>query len=225
MTRRSGAARSVSSQSLRRDASEITSRRRSTKSELEGNSSHPVDILIVGVGIFGATAAIELRKRNYRIALLDPGPLPHDLAASTDIRKVLRMEYGPDGTYMDCMQLAFEGWRSWNEEWIARGIGPLYHRTGVLMITRDEMRAGGYEYESFQRLSRRGLAAERLDAEAIENRFPAWKQGRHVDGFFHSLGGWAESGEVVKTLRGPGRGRDQSTLTSILRPRSYPART
>ena len=53
-----------------------------------------VDFLVIGAGIFGITTAIELHGRGFSVAVLDPGPLPHPLAASTDISKVIRMEYG-----------------------------------------------------------------------------------------------------------------------------------
>ncbi len=48
------------------------------------------DFLIVGAGIYGVTAALELRSRGHRVSLIDPGPIPHPLAASTDISKVVR---------------------------------------------------------------------------------------------------------------------------------------
>ncbi len=60
--------------------------------------------LIVGAGIYGVTAALELRARGHRVTVVDPGPLPHSLAASTDISKVIRMEYGPDDAYMGLME-------------------------------------------------------------------------------------------------------------------------
>mgnify|MGYP001564581118 CR=1 FL=1 len=47
--------------------------------------------LIVGAGIFGVTAARELRMRGWEVTLADPGPIPHPLAASTDIRVVARL--------------------------------------------------------------------------------------------------------------------------------------
>src|SRR5947208_1022981 len=56
-------------------------------------------ILVVGAGVFGVTAAIELRKRGHEVQLIDPGPLPHPLAAWTDISKVVRLEYGGDEAY------------------------------------------------------------------------------------------------------------------------------
>lgn len=58
------------------------------------------DILVVGAGIYGSTAAVELGRQGYSVTLIDPGPLPHPLAASTDISKVVRMEYGDDRQYI-----------------------------------------------------------------------------------------------------------------------------
>ncbi len=154
------------------------------------------DILVIGAGIFGITTALELKVRGYHVAVLDPGPLPHPLAASTDISKVVRMEYGPDETYMEMVEQAYQGWLQWNEE-----LGEmLFHDVGVLILTRTPMSPGGHEYESYHLLRKRGHAPERLTEDAIPRRFPAWKPGAFVDGFFHAQGGYVESGRVVAAL-------------------------
>ena len=67
-------------------------------------------IIIVGAGIFGVTAALELAKRGHQVKLFDPGPLPHPDAASTDISKAIRLGYGADEFYMELMEIALEGW-------------------------------------------------------------------------------------------------------------------
>ena len=157
-------------------------------------------VAVVGAGIFGTPTAIELRRRGYDVSLFDPGPIPHPLAASTDISKICRLEYGPDETYMALMEETLAGWYAWNDEWVAEGIGPLFHETGVLMICRDPMAEGGFEYESWQCLTRRGHQPERLDADVITTRFAAWSTGSFVDGFYHAKGGYAESGRVVEAL-------------------------
>ncbi len=154
------------------------------------------DVLVIGGGIFGITAALELHQRGYKTAVLDPGPLPHPLAASTDISKVIRLEYGRDETYMSMAEQALEGWERWNEEFPEK----LYHNTGVTMVTRQPMEPGGYEYESYHHMLRRGHRPERLDGKSIAERFPAWKAGAFVDGYFHAKGGFAESGRVVEVL-------------------------
>lgn len=154
------------------------------------------DILVVGAGIFGITAAHELRQRGHKTAVLDPGPIPHPLAASTDISKVIRMEYGRDEIYMVMVEKSLEGWQRWNNEFPEK----LYHNTGVTMVTRQPMAPGGFEYESYNMLLQRGHTPERLDSKTIAERFPAWKAGVFVDGFYHSKGGFAESGRVVEAL-------------------------
>ena len=146
------------------------------------------------------TAALELRARGHRVSLMDPGPLPHPLAASTDISKVIRMEYGPDEDYMALAEDSRDGWLAWNEAWKADRLGSLYHVTGVLMVCKAPMDPGGFEFESWRMLKRRGHGPERMDAETIARRFPAWSTGHYVDGFFHRAGGYAESGRVVEQL-------------------------
>ncbi|MEM7353204.1 MAG: FAD-dependent oxidoreductase [Acidobacteriota bacterium] len=154
------------------------------------------DFLIIGGGIYGATAALELRRRGRRVAMLDPGPLPHPLASSTDISKVVRMEYGTDDDYMALVDEAIDGWHRWNESFSE----PLYHETGVTMLSRQPMAEGGFEYESYVRLQRRGHRPQRLTDGELERRFPPWAKGRYVDGFFNPRGGFAESGRVVAAL-------------------------
>ena len=56
-------------------------------------------IVVVGAGIFGVTAALELRTRGWDVTVVDPGPVPRPVAASTDISKVVRMDYGADELY------------------------------------------------------------------------------------------------------------------------------
>jgi glycine/D-amino acid oxidase-like deaminating enzyme len=160
-----------------------------------------VDAIVVGGGVFGAAGALELRDRGYRVLLVDPGPLPHPAASSTDISKVIRMDYGADEFYMALMERSIDGWRQWNDSWER----PLFHEVGFLLLTRSPLSPGSYEGDSFDTLKRRGHAPERLNAAAIARRFPAWAQGGYIDGYFNPEAGWAESGAVVAELLAMGR--------------------
>lgn len=156
--------------------------------------------LVVGGGIFGLAAARALAARpGTRVRLLERGRVPHPDAASTDISKVCRMEYGADAGYMELMERSREGWLEWNRRWSASGHDPLYHETGVLMVCLRPMAKGGFEHESFRVLGERGHSPERLGGVRLARRFPAWRE-EFVDGFYHRLGGWAESGRVVERL-------------------------
>lgn len=154
------------------------------------------DVIVVGAGVFGATAALSLRRRGHKVAVLDPGPIPHPRAASTDISKVVRLEYGADERYMAMIEDALPGWQAWNDAWGET----LYHNTGVTMLTRQPMEPEGFEFESYQRLLQRNHQPIRLNGDDIARRFPAWKPGAFVDGFFHDQGGYVESGRVVSRL-------------------------
>ncbi len=153
-------------------------------------------ILVVGAGIFGVCAARCLQARGNVVTLIDPGPLPHPDAASTDINKFVRMDYGPDEAYTAWMETAFGGWDAWNRDWPE----PLYHETGVLFLARTPMAPGGFEYESYTRLLARGHRPERLDAAEITRRYPAWHSSGFVDGYYNPDGGYAETGRVLAQL-------------------------
>jgi glycine/D-amino acid oxidase-like deaminating enzyme len=159
------------------------------------------EILVTGGGVFGLTAALELIARGYGVRVLDPGPLPHPLAASTDISKVVRLEYGPDEDYTTLAERARKGWLEWNAEFGE----PLYHEVGLAMLTQTPMSPGGFEYESYQRLTGRGYSLQRLDPAEIDRRFPAWNSDVYVDGYFSPYGGYAESGRVIEKLVGLAR--------------------
>ncbi len=160
------------------------------------SSKDPESALVVGAGIFGVTAARELRGRGLAVTLIDPGPLPHPDAASTDISKVVRADYGADGFYVDLMEEAFSGWARWNHE-LGRAV---YHETGFLLLSSGALSPGGFEHDSHALLSARGYPLERLDSAAVSERFPAWRAGRFVDGYLNPRAGWVESGEVVTRL-------------------------
>ena len=156
--------------------------------------------VVVGAGVFGVAATLELCARGHRVTLVDQGPIPNPLAASTDVSKVVRLEYGPDEDYMALAEAARAGWLEWNDRWTSEGRGVLFHETGLLVLSKAPMAPNGFEYESYQLLQRRGHTPERLDARLLAARFPAWKTGRYVDGFYHRKGGWVESGRVVEAL-------------------------
>jgi glycine/D-amino acid oxidase-like deaminating enzyme len=152
--------------------------------------------IVVGAGINGVVAAIELRKRGHEVVLIDPGPLPHPLAASTDISKAVRAAYGADEDYTALAERSREIWRQWNEEF---GV-ELYHEIGFLFMRQRSTQPGDFEYESFKLLERRGHRIERISSKQLCERYPAWNAQRYPDGFLDLEAGYAESGRVVATL-------------------------
>jgi len=153
-------------------------------------------VIIVGAGINGVTAAIELRRRGHDVVLVDSGPLPHPLAASTDISKAVRAAYGADEEYTELAERSIKVWRKWNREFGTQ----LYHEVGVMFVRQRELKPGDFEHESFKTLQRRGHKIERINSARSWKRFPAWNPELYRDGVLELEAGYAESGRVVATL-------------------------
>src|SRR5262249_31990350 len=153
-------------------------------------------VIVVGAGINGVTAAIELKKRGHEVVLVDPGPLPHPLAASTDISKAVRAAYGADEDYTALAERSIKLWRQWNEEFGTK----LYHEVGVMFVRRRKMGPGDFEHESLKLLEKRGLKVARMDTPQLWKRFPAWNRELYRDGVFEIEAGYAESGRTVAML-------------------------
>jgi glycine/D-amino acid oxidase-like deaminating enzyme len=152
--------------------------------------------IVVGAGVNGVVAAIELRHRRHDVVLVDPGPLPHPLAASTDISKVVRATYGADEEYTELAERSLAIWRQWNVDF---GV-ELYHEVGFLCMRQRLMQPGDFEYDSLRLLERRGHRIRRVNSDYLRCHFPAWKADRYPDGFFDFEAGYAESGRAVATL-------------------------
>lgn len=146
--------------------------------------------------MFGVTAALELARRGWSVTLLDQGPVPHPDASSTDVSKMIRMDYGSDVFYHELAEAALDGWEAWNRGWTR----PLYHDEGFLVLAAGPMEPGGFEYESHRVLVERGYAPPRVRAAELRRRYPMWNSDRYPDGYVSTRGGWAESAAVVQWL-------------------------
>jgi glycine/D-amino acid oxidase-like deaminating enzyme len=153
-------------------------------------------IVVVGAGVFGLTAAWELAVRGWQVTVIDPGTVPRPAAASTDISKVVRADYGGDQLYTAMAETALTGWDRWNQRWGEA----LYHQDGFLLLSADALQPGGFEFESLALLEPRGHRLERLRASERATRFPAWSLEQYPDGYFNPRAGWVESGKVVDRL-------------------------
>src|SRR5713101_4828362 len=178
-------------------------------------------VIVVGAGVNGVTTGIELRKRGHKVSLIDPGPLPHPLAASTDISKAVRAAYGADQDYTALAERSIKLWRDWNKEF---GL-ELYHEVGVMWVRRQEMKPADFEYESFKILEQRGHKIERMNSAQLWKRFPAWNRDLYRDGVLELKAGYAESGRRVDTLHFTVRGKVFSAdFTTGVSPQTLPAR-
>ena len=165
-------------------------------------------ILIVGAGIFGLTAACELRRRGWTVTVLDAATIPAPAAASTDVSKIVRADYGADDLYTRMGEAAMKGWDAWNTRWQP----PLYHEDGFVVLASEPMAPGGFEYESFALLRGRCHPVARLTAIDRASRLPAWSAVDYPDGYINDRAGWVESGAVVARVAEEARAAGVRTI-------------
>lgn len=156
--------------------------------------------MVVGAGAFGVSTAHELAARGWEVDLLDPGPVPHPLAASTDISKAVRMDYGSDELYTELASRAIEAWRRLDDEALAENGSRLFHEDGFLLMTRERWSDESFERRGFELLTRRGCPVERIDSAELRRRFPAWRAEGFSAGYFNPRAGWVEAGKAMRRL-------------------------
>lgn len=162
------------------------------------HDADPGSVLVIGAGAFGLAAALELRQRGWSVQILEPGPFPHPDAASNDISKIVRMDYGADEFYSALGERAIEGWLRWNSEW---GWTP-FRQEGFLILAPGPMQPGEFEHDSYQAAVSRGRSVERLDEPGVRERYSNWSSDDYPDGYINLDGGWAPSGAVIEAMLG-----------------------
>ncbi|KAL0084029.1 FAD dependent oxidoreductase [Phycomyces blakesleeanus] len=165
-------------------------------------------IIIVGGGCFGLSTAYALSLKGiYDVWVYDRQTIPAPDAASTDINKIVRMDYADDTIYMHLAIEAIQMWHQWNKERADMGLEPVFHPSGVLLFSSNG------EYSDFEKQSLKhireagyGHVIEELKSpEEIIARYPYFKDA--VDNgyniaYLNKEGGWCNSAEAVKHLYG-----------------------
>lgn len=159
---------------------------------------HYSDFLIVGGGVFGLSTAIELALRKYKVTLINPDTIPHHLAASTDISKAVRMEYGSDTEYFEMAEFCIKKWKEWNELFRTQ----IYHEVGFLMLSKDkfENNPRSYEAKSYQNLIAHGYHPTRLSTDELSSQFPIIQKGVYKEACLNMNGGYVESARAIELL-------------------------
>ncbi len=152
--------------------------------------------VVVGSGVFGVTAAIELRRRGWDVVLLDQAVAPHPKATSNDLNRVVRADYGRDDFYVDLALEAIAGWERWNEEWPE----PAYHPDGFLLLSKHGLEPGTFEGDSYRKLVERGVPLEVLEPSGVRARFPVWRPDHYAAAYFNPRAGWAGADRALTRL-------------------------
>ncbi|KAJ3338015.1 hypothetical protein HDU93_010081 [Gonapodya sp. JEL0774] len=182
-------------------------------------------VIVVGSGIFGLSSACALQSEGHSVLVLERSEtIPAKDASSTDISKVVRLDYGNDRLYARLALRAIEKFRVWNTEAVDCGKQPLFHETGVVCLSTRRLEDTDFERNSLLGIKELGLlgSVERLNREQVvgdgelfkagqilkpnpvEKRFPTWGNSpaniKYVDGYYNKIGGYALSSKVVERM-------------------------
>ncbi|MDN2582862.1 FAD-dependent oxidoreductase [Aquibium sp. ELW1220] len=112
-----------------------------------------MDVIIVGAGIAGLSAAWSLVKRGHAVTLVEQGPIPNPQAASGDHHRIIRRAYPSATGYGRAIT---EAYAAWDDVWADLGESHLDAR-GFLCVSREPgdeaedylegLKAGGFPFE------------------------------------------------------------------------------
>jgi glycine/D-amino acid oxidase-like deaminating enzyme len=137
-----------------------------------------LNILVVGGGIMGLSAARSMIQAGHAVTLVERGRLPNPLASSIDHHRLIRFMYGDRHGYA---AMVAEAYPAWERLW--RDLGRIHYApTGQLLSgpANDPWIAG-----SRCSLERLGIPFTSLDGAAVRKRFPLL-DADHVDHALYS---------------------------------------
>ncbi|KAI8338811.1 FAD dependent oxidoreductase [Blakeslea trispora] len=164
-------------------------------------------IIIVGAGCFGLSTAYALstdKEKNYDIWVYDRATVPVPDAASTDISKAVRIDYGAKELYTHLGLEAIQVWEEWNKEREQDNLVPVYHNTGFILFSTNGQFTP-YEKDSMDTVRKAGYGEflQELDGDEIKERYPFFSKtvdhGYNI-AYLNKIGGWCHSSEAIKHL-------------------------
>jgi glycine/D-amino acid oxidase-like deaminating enzyme len=128
------------------------------------------DFAVVGAGVFGAWIAFHLRRAGKSVLLLDAHGAANSRASSGGESRIIRMGYGADEIYTRWAIRSLGLWK----EFFATLDEPLFHRTGVLWMARED---DAYSANTLGTLEKFRVPFERLSRGELERRYPQFAFG------------------------------------------------
>jgi sarcosine oxidase len=123
------------------------------------------DVIVVGLGAMGSSAAHQLARRGERVLGLERFPLAHDQGSSHGWSRAIRQAYFEDPVYVPLVQRAYEMW----EELERDSRHDLLTLTGCLLIGPED---GLLVPGSIRSARDHDLPYEVLDSAGVRDRFP-----------------------------------------------------
>ncbi|KAJ5092976.1 hypothetical protein N7456_008837 [Penicillium angulare] len=161
-------------------------------------------IVIVGAGVFGLGAALELKQQGYTsVTVLDRSMPPVPDGSSNDISRIIRFDYG-DPVYARIAKEAFDLWQT-------PEFSDAFYQAPCLWVCQDgtperpvQPRAREYSEKTKRVLTEMGQPWHAVESVAKTKRLFPKLNGKLAtsgfDGFYNNTAGWADAGKAISRL-------------------------
>lgn len=178
--------------------------------DLSGHSS----VIVVGGGIMGAQAALQLSRQGHMVTVLDQFDAPNQWAGSGDHLRAFRMGNGSDAFFTEMAVKSLPFWLELNKECEET----LLFQNGALHLA---VKNGGVEDKSAAVLKERRVKFERLDPQQIKRAYPMYSRAVKW-ALFEPEGGMIWASRAVSAVlslaqRKGARVRSNVRITSIIK--------
>lgn len=137
------------------------------------------DVVVIGAGAMGSSAAYHLASRGYKVLALDRYDIPHEHGSSHGITRIIRLAYFEHPSYVPLLKRSFALWRQ-----LERDSGmALLHVTGSID-------AGDVFEGSLNSCELHSLRHEVLTAGQMAGRFPGYRLPAGIMSVFQPDGGF-----------------------------------
>ena len=157
------------------------------------------DVIVVGLGGMGSSAAYHLARRGVSVLGLDQHAPAHDLGSSHGASRIYRQCYFEDPAYVPLLLRAHELWEQLNTDGAGLGTGtgfsgPAYVETGGIWAGRPDGATFGGSLLAAQQWD---LPHEVLDPAEVAARFPTMRLGEDELALVERRAGYARPERTV----------------------------
>ena len=152
------------------------------------------DVIVVGQGAWGASAAWALAARGLRVLGLDAFEPPHEFGSHTGTTRLARWSTSQDVAYAPLTKRAFELWRTL--EWQTGEM--IVETSGSLLFGPLDLPVRQVPLDTLNAL---GMPYEELGADEVAERFPALWCPQTEGAIFEPLGARLRSADAIRAMQ------------------------
>ncbi|WP_330631046.1 N-methyl-L-tryptophan oxidase [Halocatena halophila] len=151
------------------------------------------DIIVVGAGIVGCATAAHLAKEGQDVLILEAGDFPNPTATSYGSGRIFRFAYHEGEKYLPLLERSRERWLTLDNSTSEN----LFVTTGSLTIGQSD---GDTFTGALETCRVHDINHEVLDAETVNDRFPAYELPDEYRAVYQPEGGVLDAHQCLVTL-------------------------